>query len=95
MLEATPGLEVEVVNYLDAPPSRSELARLYGRAGITPREGLRKGEPIAKELGLGDADDEAVLDAMTAHPILIERPLVETEKGVRLGRPPERVREIL
>jgi len=95
MLEAAPGIEVEVVNYLDTPPSRDELARLYHRAGITPREGLRKGEAIAKELGFVDADDETILDAMAANPILIERPLVETEKGVRLGRPPEKVREIL
>jgi arsenate reductase len=95
MLESTPGIEIEVVNYLDSPPSRAELARLYQRAGITPREGLRKGEAIAKELGLADAGDETILDAMAAHPILIERPLVETEKGVRLGRPPEKVRDIL
>jgi arsenate reductase len=84
-----------VVNYLDTPPSRAELARLYARAGLTPRDGLRRGEPIAKELGLADAGDDAILDAMVAHPILIERPLVETDKGVRLGRPPEKVREIL
>jgi len=95
MLESSPGIEIEVVNYLDSPPSRAELARLYQRAGITPREGLRKGEAIAKELGLADAGDETILDAMAAHPILIERPLVETEKGVRLGRPPEKVRDIL
>ena len=95
MLESSPEIEIEVVNYLDSPPSRAELARLYQRAGITPREGLRKGEAIAKELGLADAGDETILDAMAAHPILIERPLVETEKGVRLGRPPEKVRDIL
>lgn len=95
MLEAAPGIEVEVVNYLDTPPSRTELARLYRRAGMSPSDGLRKGEAIAKELGLADADDETILNAMTAHPILIERPLVETVKGVRLGRPPEKVREIL
>ena len=71
------------------------LYRLYRRAGMTPREGLRNGEAIAKELGLANATHEAILDAMAAHPILIERPLVETEKGVRLGRPPEKVREIL
>jgi arsenate reductase len=95
LLETAPGIEVEVVNYLDVPPSRAELARLYERAGLTAREGLRKGEPIAKELGLATAGDDAILDAMAAHPILIERPLVETDKGVRLGRPPEKVREIL
>jgi arsenate reductase len=62
---------------------------------MSPRDGLRSGEAVAKELGLADASDEAILDAMTAHPILIERPLVETAHGVRLGRPPEKVREIL
>ena len=95
ILEATPGIEVEVVNYLDTPPARAELARLYQRAGITPREGLRTGEAVARDLGLASASGDAILDAMAAHPILIERPLVETDKGVRLGRPPEKVREIL
>lgn len=93
ILNATPGLEIEVVDYLKTPPSHDRLAALYARAGITPRDGLRKGEEGAK--ALKDASDDAILDAMIADPILIERPLVETEKGVRLGRPPERVREIL
>ena len=89
--------ELNVVEYLRAPPSRAELKRLYDRAGISPREGLRAKEPLAEELGLnrpGVSDDE-VLDAMMAHPILINRPLVETDKGVRLCRPQEVVREIL
>lgn len=91
------GAEVTVNEYLKIPPSREELKRLYDRAGISPREGLRAKEPLAVELGLAgsDADDEAVLDAMAAHPILIERPIVETEKGVRLCRPQDKVREIL
>ena len=93
ILQATPGIEIEVVDYLKTPPSRERLAALYARAGLTPREGLRKGEDGAK--ALKGASDEAILDAMVADPILIERPLVETEKGVRLGRPPERVKEIL
>lgn len=87
------GAEVTVIDYLKAPPSRAELARLYKKAGISPREGLRTAEPDAKPLK--DASDDAILDAMAKTPILIERPLVETEKGVRLGRPPERVLEIL
>ena len=95
ILEAAPGVEIEVVNYLETPPSRAELSRLYQLAGMTPRDGLRTGEQIAKDLGLAKASDAVILDAMVAHPILIERPLVETEKGVRLGRPPEKVREIL
>ncbi|HVJ02416.1 MAG TPA: arsenate reductase (glutaredoxin) [Sphingomonas sp.] len=93
ILQETPGLEVEIVEYLRTPPSRDRLAALYAAAGISPREGLRKGEDGAK--ALKDAPDDAILDAMVADPILIERPLVETEKGVRLGRPPEKVREIL
>ena len=93
LLEGTPGVEVEVVEYLKTPPSRATLAALYAKAGITPRDGLRKGEDGAK--ALKDASDDAILDAMAADPILIERPLVETDKGVRLGRPPEKVRDIL
>jgi arsenate reductase len=89
------GAEVTIVEYLKTPPTRAELERLYARAGLSPRDGLRTKEPLAKELGLAEANDAAILDAMAAHPILIERPLVETAKGVRLGRPPEAVREIL
>ena len=91
------GVDVTVIEYLKDPPSRSELLRLYRRAGIGPREGLRAKESLAEELGLLDPSvtDEAILDAMEAHPLLINRPLVETEKGVRLCRPQETVREIL
>lgn len=91
------GAEVTVNLYLKTPPARDELKRLYGQAGITPREGLRAKEPLAQELGLTgpDASDEAILDAMIEHPVLINRPLVETEKGVRLCRPQDVVREIL
>jgi arsenate reductase len=91
------GADVTVIEYLKAPPSREELKRLYERAGITPREGLRAKEPLAEELGLSDpsVSDEQILDAMMEHPILIQRPLVETGKGVRLCRPQEEVRELL
>lgn len=91
------GADITVVEYLRAPPSREELKRLYERAGISPREGLRAKEPLADELGLNDPSvtDEQILDAMMEHPILIQRPLVETEKGVRLCRPQEEVRELL
>ena len=91
------GAEVTVNEYLKTPPTRDELKRLYQRAGITPRDGLRAKEPLAAELGLLEdfISDEAILDAMVENPILINRPLVETEKGVRLGRPPEAIREIL
>jgi arsenate reductase len=91
------GADVRVIEYMKAPPSRDELKRIYERAGITPRQGLRAKEPLAAELGLtgDDVSDEAILDAMMAHPILINRPLVETEKGARLCRPQDTVREIL
>lgn len=91
------GADVTVNEYLKNPPSRDELKRLYERAGITPREGLRTKEPLAAELGLlGESvSDDAILDAMMKHPILINRPLVESEKGVVLARPQDKVREIL
>ena len=91
------GFDVFVQEYMKSPPSRDELARLYNLAGITPREGLRSKEPLAEELGLNrpDITDDEVLDAMVTHPMLIERPIVETPNGVRLCRPQDRVREIL
>ena len=91
------GADVTVNEYLKTPPSRAELKRLYERAGISPREGLRAKEPLAEELGLTrpDVTDDEVLDAMVAHPILINRPLVETDKGVVLARPQDKVRDIL
>ena len=91
------GCDVWIREYLKEPPSRDELKQLYDQAGITPREGLRVKEPLAEELGLtspGVTDDE-VLDAMVRHPVLIERPIVETANGVRLCRPQDKVREIL
>lgn len=87
------GADVTVIEYLKDSPSRDELRRLYAAARLSPREGLRAKEDAAAPVR--DADDDAVLDAMIANPILIERPLVETEKGVRLCRPQDRVREIL
>ena len=95
ILEGREGIDVEVIEYLDRPPTRERLAHLYRNAGIMPREGVRTYMTDAEERGLTTADDDTVLDAMVADPRLIERPLVETEKGVRLCRPPERVLEIL
>ena len=91
------GLEPHIIDYQKCPPTRLLLAQLIARAGMTVREMLRqKGTPY-KELGLGDSTlgDEALLDAMIAHPILIERPLVVTPNGVRLCRPSERVIDLL
>ena len=81
------GAEIEVIDYQTDPPTRERLASLFERAGMQPRDGLR---PDAK----ADSED-AALDLMAADAGTIERPLVETAKGVRLCRPPERVREIL
>lgn len=91
------GAELTVVEYLKHPPSKAELARLYARAGIGPRQGLRAKERLAQDVDLvdGAVSDDAILDAMVQNPILIDRPLVETEKGVRLARPQDVVREIL
>ncbi|WP_408591694.1 arsenate reductase (glutaredoxin) [Novosphingobium sp.] len=91
------GIEPHVVEYLKTPPSRAMLESLIARAGITPRALLReKGTPFA-ELGLGDPalPDAALIDAMIAHPILINRPLVVSALGVRLCRPSELVLDLL
>lgn len=99
ILEETPGIELTVIEYLKHPPSRARLVDLYAKAGMSARQGLRThNSPAAElvaELGLEQAGDDAILDAMVAHPVLINRPLVETEKGVRLCRPQDVVREIL
>jgi arsenate reductase len=91
------GADVTIIEYLKRPPDAAELERLYARAGISPREGLRAKEQLAQDLDLveGAVSDAAILEAMAANPILIERPLVETDKGVRLCRPQDKVREIL
>ncbi|MCW2366336.1 arsenate reductase [Sphingobium sp. B7D2B] len=91
------GVEPHVVEYLKCLPTRALLAEMIARAGLTPRALLReKGTPFA-ELGLDDErlSDDALLDAMMAHPILINRPLVVTPLGVRLCRPSELVLDIL
>ena len=95
ILEETPGVEVTVVEYLKHQPSAAKLAQLYRDAGLTPQQGLRLRGTDAEERGLPRADDATVLAAMVAEPVLIERPLVETDKGVLLCRPQDKVREIL
>ena len=89
------GIEPEVIQYLKTPPSRDELVKLIDDAGIDVRTAVRKREPLYAELNLADADDDALLDAMATHPILIERPFVVTPRGTRLARPLDSVREIL
>jgi len=89
------GREPEIIEYLKTPPSRDQLAKLISDAGLTPREAVRAKEAVYAELGLEGASDAQLLDAMAAHPILINRPFVVTEKGTRLGRPIEAVDEIL
>jgi arsenate reductase len=91
------GHEPRIVDYLAQPPARAELQAMIREAGLSVREAIRSKEAVFAELGLGapGVDDEALLDAMLAHPVLINRPFVRTSKGVRLCRPPELVREIL
>lgn len=95
ILEETPGIALTVIEYLRDPPMVSKLAQLYRDAGITPAQGLRLRGTDAEERGLPGADAATILAAMAAEPRLIERPLVETDKGVRLCRPQEVVQQIL
>ena len=91
------GVEPHIIEYLKTPPSRALLVQLIERANLSPRSILReKGTPYA-DLGLGDPEltDDALLDAMMAHPILINRPLVVSPKGVKLCRPSEAVLDLL
>jgi arsenate reductase (glutaredoxin) len=89
------GIEPTVVEYLKTPPTRGQLADMIRDAGIDVRTTVRKREAPYADLGLGDAGDDELLDAMAANPILIERPFVVTPKGTRLARPVDVLREIL
>ena len=91
------GIEPAILPYLKTPPDWATLAATIAAAGLTPRQVLRAKEQPYAELGLDDPglDDAALLEAMLAHPVLIQRPFVIAPGGVRLCRPPERVREIL
>lgn len=89
------GVEPAVVKYLDTGWTREQLRQLFADAGLTPAQAARKREALYKELGLADASDDEILDAMVAHPVLVERPFVVTGKGTRLARPIENVDEIL
>ena len=91
------GVEPQIVDYVKNPPSRDALKAMIAKAGISVRQAMRNKGDLYAELGLADAtlSDDALLDAMMAHPILIERPFVVSDKGVRLCRPSELVQEIL
>ncbi|UFN50866.1 arsenate reductase (glutaredoxin) [Roseomonas sp. OT10] len=91
------GIEPQVIEYLKTPPDRRAIADACASLGIAPSALLRRKEPLASELGLlgGAVSEAAVLEAMAAHPLLIERPVVFGPAGARLGRPAERVRELL
>ena len=91
------GVEPEIIDYVKNPPSRAGLKAMIAKAGLTARAAMRDKGELYEELGLSDASlsDDALLDAMIAHPILINRPFVVTDKGVRLCRPSELVLELL
>jgi arsenate reductase len=91
------GFEPRIVDYLATPPAREELLRMLAAAGLRARDAIRTGESVYAELGLDrdDVGEDALVDAMLAHPVLLNRPFVVTPKGVRLCRPPETVHEIL
>ncbi len=91
------GQEPRVIEYLKTPPTRAELTALLAKLGIGPRALLRKKEAAYAQLDLGNPthDDDALIDAILAHPILMERPIVVTRSGARVCRPPERLRDIL
>ena len=95
LLQEHDGVDLEVIQYLKHPPSAEKLAQLYRDAGMSAAAGLRTSGTDAQERGLTEAGDATVIAAMVADPKLIERPLVETDKGVRLCRPPEKLHEIL
>jgi arsenate reductase len=91
------GHEAEVVDYIKTPPSIADIKAVLKEAGLKPRDLLRRRGTPYDELGLDDATltDAALVKAMHEHPILIERPVVRSRKGTRLGRPPEAVKEVL
>jgi arsenate reductase (glutaredoxin) len=91
------GIEPEVVEYLKAGWTRPQLEALFDRMGVRPRELLRQSGSPAEELGLlrPEVSDDAILDAMVAHPVLVNRPIAVTPKGARLCRPVETVLELI
>ena len=93
---ADKGVEADYVRYLEQTPSRAEIEAVLGMLGTDdPRSIMRTGEPVYGELGLAGAERDALLDAMVAHPILIERPIVIRGDRAVVGRPPENVLDLL
>ena len=90
-------VDFEIVNYLDEPPSETELKDILKDLGMTARELMRRGESKYKELGLSDKSlsEKELINSMLEFPILIERPIVRTKKGVAIGRPPENIIAII
>jgi len=95
ILEEAPGVEVEVIPYLKQPYARDKLAQIIRDAGMTPSQAIRTRGTDAEERGLPDMEADAILDAMVANPAYVNRPFVETDKGVRFCRPQDLVHEIL
>ncbi len=91
------GIEPVIVEYLKNPPTTAELDRILGLLGLAPRDLMRRKEPVYRDLALADpaSGHEALISAMTQHPILIERPIVVADGKAVLGRPPEKVLDIL
>lgn len=93
---ADKGVDAQIVRYLDTPPTMGDLRRLMGMLGIDdPRLMMRTGEPVYAELGLSDAGPDELLEAVTTHPILLERPILVVGERAVIARPPERVLELL
>jgi arsenate reductase len=89
------GIEPEIREYLKQPLTRGEIAALVAQMGVPVRDVVRTKEPLYAELGLSGADDGALLDAMVKHPVLLNRPIVKTPKGVRLCRPSEAIAALI
>jgi arsenate reductase len=89
------GIEPKIVEYLKTPLSKAELSALIAQTGLRVREAMRVKEAVYAEMNLDAAEDDALLDAIAAHPILLNRPMVVTTKGAKLCRPPELVKDIL
>ncbi len=95
ILQETPGIDLTVIEYVKHPYTADKLRQLFADAGISARDALRLRGTDAEERGLKDASEDAIIAAMTATPAYVERPIVQTDKGVRLCRPQDVVREIL